>query len=207
MYSICTTMPDSKIDPKEALSNWFRFLNNSGEIIIATDASEGDSLVLKEVCEEIRRESPFSLTQFHIVRDHDNLIELARKSCKEPYVITLELNERLVERNRKTWNDFARDMENNYRIGGYLIPCVNIFRNETHYKTIDSKPSFERNPRGERTVKEIVEVKIPAFMKLMQLQSETIPFIYNLKDIGQVSKDEEEFQEPECFPHNLPLWK
>lgn len=134
---------------REALQNWFQFLDGSGEICIAINTSDDKTPELvRAFCDRLATEAPHSQTKFKIVDveisyalpDFDGRGKAAALShATQPYAILLDIDEFLVPYQRGLWRRLARELENRRNVDSFLIPVVDLVQDEQHFKSLGSK--------------------------------------------------------------------
>lgn len=138
---------------KETLQNWLDFLHHSGEIVIAVNTSEDDTvnLIRQYVASTLQSHSQISVKVIDAEIPYTDpefdgkLKALALSHCTQPYAMLLDFDELLVPSQRALWVGLARDMEMDYSFDSYLVPVVDIFGDEQHYKGIGTKFYIHRN--------------------------------------------------------------
>lgn len=134
---------------REALKNWFQFLDGSGEICIAINTSDDKTPELvRAFCDRLVAETPHSQTKFKIVDveipyalpDFDGRGKAAALShATQPFAILLDIDEFLIPLQRKMWLRLAAELQNRRNFEAFLVPVVDLIQDEQHFKSVGSK--------------------------------------------------------------------
>ena len=154
IYSSMFNVVKMNFDWKDAIQNWFDFLDGRGQISIAVNTSEDDSFEeIKKFCELIKRENVLSHTVFTIFQtsfpyddpEFDGKIKnAALKNCKEKFCILLDCDERIGLWNRPSWEKYAQSLERD-SVDAYLIPVLDLCKAKETFKSIGSKWYLHKN--------------------------------------------------------------
>ena len=134
---------------REALQNWFQFLDGSGEIVIAINTSDDKTPELvRAFCDRLATETPHSQTKFKIVDVEIPYTDpafdgkgkaAALSHATQPFAILLDIDEFLVPSQRKMWLRLAAELQNRRNFHAFLVPVVDLVQDERHFKGIGSK--------------------------------------------------------------------
>lgn len=140
---------------KECLTNWLAFLNGSGQIVIAVNTSEDDtSKVVREWVKSFKVSHPTNHTSIDVIDaeipytdpEFDGKLKaLALSHCKEPFCILLDCDERILPTQRLQWMKLAQELEKNPQIDAMFIPVVDLFRDESSFKSVGQKWYIHKN--------------------------------------------------------------
>jgi len=156
IYSSLFNVAKMRFDWKGALSNWLTFLNNEGQLSIVINTSDDDSPTLvRKWLAAYQAENPWCHTKITVTDasipyddpEFDGKLKaLALSHCTEPYCILLDCDERIVPSTRHLWVKLAIELQNDPRIDAFLIPVVDLFGDEQHYRNpLNSKWYLHRN--------------------------------------------------------------
>lgn len=134
---------------REAIRNWFEFLDGIGEICIAINTSEDNTPELVRAwCEQLSSETPHSQTKFKVIDIQipytdpafDGLGKAAALShATQPFAILLDIDEFVIPSQRKLWMKLAGELQKRRDFDSFLIPVVDLIQDEQHFKSIGSK--------------------------------------------------------------------
>lgn len=134
---------------REAIQNWFQFLDGTGEIVIAVNTSDDKTPELvRAFCDRLATETPHSQTKFNVVDisipytdpEFDGKGKAAALSCAtQPFAILLDIDEFLVPSQKKIWLKLIAELRNRNNVDAFLVPTVDLVQDEEHYKSIGAK--------------------------------------------------------------------
>jgi hypothetical protein len=140
---------------RESLANWLDFQHGQGQICIAVNTSDDNSgPIVREWVAKWQTEHPDSATRVDIIDTaipysdptFDGQIKAAAlAACTEPFATLLDCDELLYPQQRRHWLALTREMERDMRVDALLIPVVDLFQDEQHYRSIGSKFYLHRN--------------------------------------------------------------
>lgn len=129
---------------EEALDNWLRFLGEDGQLVVAINTSDDDTPAKVRAWVEQWRQSHFADRQPQIdVIDiaipytdpaFDGLGKAAATdAATQPFVILLDIDERLVPSMRRKWDALALELERS-QFEAFLVPSIDLIGDEEHFK-------------------------------------------------------------------------
>ena len=146
MFSIHTSIfgvIKAKFDWKGAFENWLAFLSGRGQLVIAINKSDdGTSEAVRRWVKEWKQKHVTSMVVIDVLDidipytepDFDGRGKAAALAvCKERFCILLDIDERLVPSQRRNWATLAEELGKS-RWDGFLIPSIDVFRDEQHYR-------------------------------------------------------------------------
>ncbi len=161
MFSIITSaynVNKMKFDWQNAIENWVEFLEEAGEIIIAVNKSEDDSLkAIQDFIKDVKRRSPYNQLIINVIDaniDYNDpefdgkLKDLALSKATYPYVILLDLDERIVPGTKSSWHYFANKLSMDERIDGWLVPVINLHHDLKNYSNMGFKWYLHKNSKN-----------------------------------------------------------
>ncbi len=155
IYSSFYNVHRMGFDWRGALSNWLTFLGGTGQISLVINTSDDNSAnMIREYLVRFQQENLHNRTKIKVVDaaipytdpEFDGKLKaLALEGCEEPYAILLDCDERLVPGSRSHWVKLTKELERNYNIDAILIPVVDIFHDDKHWKSVGAKWYLHRN--------------------------------------------------------------
>lgn len=151
IYSAWYSVDQMGFKWREALDNWLHFLRDSGEVVIAVNTSTDGTY--EKVTEYLKSRHPdYPRVRTVVVQcdipytnsAFDGMIKaFALSHCTQPYCVLLDCDELMVPSLRKHWHALGVELEKQAqiepgrRIDAFLVPTVDLFHDEKHYKSGD----------------------------------------------------------------------
>lgn len=139
---------------RDTLKNWVEFIGpGPGQIAIAVNTSDDNTANLvrdfakglidprnRITVDVVEISIPYTDPEF------DGKGKAAAvAAATQPYVVLLDGDERIPTNQRHLWANLMGELERNRSIDGFMIPVVDLFGDERHYKKIGSKWYLTRN--------------------------------------------------------------
>jgi hypothetical protein len=153
IYTSVYNLNKMGFDWRATLDNWTRFLNGEGQICIAVNTSEDDTLeALTKCIEELSRGAgngveytifstsiPYSNPLF------DGMIKNeALRRCRKDFCTLLDIDEVLPLSNREAWQ-MCFSLLGQTHHDALFIPVIDLFHDEKHYKSLGQKWYLHKN--------------------------------------------------------------
>lgn len=207
---------------RSAFSNWLDFLSGEGQLVIAINTSDDDTpAAVRAWVKQWQEEHTSSATVIDVLDiaipytnpAFDGLGKAAATAAaKQPFVILLDLDERLVPSQRKLWLALTCELERS-PVEALFIPVVDLIGERDRFKSIGSKFYLHKNlphltrgvvkhawnedgvtwrtdvsdscelihrETGALAVTAAIMAELPDFLKIGQLESGAVPFVYHL---------------------------
>lgn len=170
IYTSAYNLTRIGIDWRDALSNWLHFLHGHGQIVVAVNRSEDNSLQqVTEWAAKWTQDNPHSNTRIDVVATDipytdptfDGQIKAAALArCTQPFATLLDLDERLIPSQWPMWRRLANELGALPNVDAFLIPVVDLMGDEHHYRAIGSKFYLHKN-RPDITRGVVREARLP----------------------------------------------
>ncbi len=155
--SICTSIYNAQrmgFAWKDAFANWLQFLAGEGQLVIAINTSDDDTpAAVRAWVKQWQEEHASSTTVIDVIDIAIPYTDAAfdgkgkaaaTAAAKQPFVILLDLDERLIPSQRKQWLALARELERS-PAEALFIPVVDLIGDPERYKSCGQKWYLHKN--------------------------------------------------------------
>lgn len=155
IYTSCFNVIRMGFNWRDTLRNWHSFLGDEGQICIAINKSDDETLdLVKKFIQELRGEQAQSRVRFDIVETdfswqedrefHGKIKSAALQLAKEPFCIALDLDEVLPLYTKEAWMAAAFKLDQS-NLDGYFIPVFDLCQSWDKYKKLGQKLYLHKN--------------------------------------------------------------